>query len=139
MDTSDLFEVIGSIVDKAGILLVDLSVKAIGRSHMIRLLVDRPERINISQCTELASEIRDVIDGRMLLMNYRLEVSSPGIGRLLSTEVDWIRSVGRYLSVQTENDSFVDWLEEYTDGSLKFRNGRTITTDDILRSVEVLD
>ena len=139
MDTSDLFEVIESIVDRAGILLVDLSVKNIGRSHMIRLLVDRPERINISQCTELASEIRDIIDGKMLLTNYRLEVSSPGIGRLLSTEVDWIRSIGRYLSVQMENDSFVDWLEEYSDGCLKFRKGRTITTDEILRSVEVLD
>lgn len=139
MDTSDLFEVIESIVDRAGILLVDLSVKNIGRSHMIRLLIDRPERINISQCTKLASEIRDIIDGKMLLTNYRLEVSSPGIGRLLSTEVDWIRSVGRYLSVQMENDSFVDWLEEYSDGYLKFRNGKIITTDEILRSVEVLD
>ena len=139
MDSTDLFEMIEDIVDRTGILLVDMSVKIIGRSHMIRLLVDRPERINISECAELAGEIRDLIDGKMLLSNYRLEVSSPGIGRLLSTEIDWIRSTGRKLSVQLKDENIVDWLEEYSNGCLKFRGGRTLTTDDIVNAVEVLD
>ncbi|MEN8209696.1 MAG: hypothetical protein ABFR50_10660 [Candidatus Fermentibacteria bacterium] len=139
MDTSDLFEAIENIVDETGVLLVDMSIKNIGRSHMIRLLVDRPERINISECASLSREIRDYIDGKMLLTNYRLEVSSPGIGRLLGTEVDWIRSVGRYLSIEMENDTFIDWLEEYSDGSLKFREGRIVTPDEIVKAVEVLD
>jgi hypothetical protein len=38
-----------------------------------------------------------------------------------------------------ENDSFVDWLEEYSNGRLKFRKGRIVTTDEILNAVEVLD
>ena len=139
MDSPDLYELIEDIVDRTGILLVDLSVKNIGRSHMVRLLVDRPGRINISECTELASEIRDLIDGKMLLLNYRLEVSSPGIGRLLDTEVDWTRSIGRKLSVQIEDENIIDWLEEYSNGCLKFRNGRIVTTDDIVKAVEVLD
>ncbi len=139
MDSSDLYELIEDIVDRTGILLVDLSVKNIGRSHMVRLLVDRPGRINISECTELASEIRDLIDGKMLLSNYRLEVSSPGIGRILDKEVDWIRSIGRKLSVQIEDENIIDWLEEYSNGCLKFRNGMNVTTDDILKAVEVLD
>ncbi len=139
MDSSDLYELIEDIVDSTGILLVDLSVKNIGRSHMVRLLVDRPERINISECTKLASEIRDLIDGKMLLSNYRLEVSSPGIGRILDKEVDWIRSIGRKLSVQIEDENIIDWLEEYSNGCLKFRNGRIVTTGDILKAVEVLD
>jgi len=107
--------------------------------YMIRLLVDRPGRINISECAELTRTIRDLIDGKMLLLNYRLEVSSPGIGRLLSTEVDWIRSVGRKLSVQMKDENLVDWLEEYSNGCLKFRKGRTVATDDIVSAVEVLD
>ena len=139
MNSSDLYEMIEEIVDRAGILLVDMSVKNIGRSHMIRLLVDRPERINISQCAELSRKIRDFIDGNMLLVNYRLEVSSPGIGRLLNKEVDWIRSAGRKLSVQMENENFIDWLEEYSNGCLKFREGRIVTTEDIVSAVEVLD
>lgn len=139
MDSSDLFEMVEDIVDGNGILLVDMSVKNIGRSHMIRLLVDRPGRISISECADLTRTIRDLIDGKMLLVNYRLEVSSPGIGRLLSTEVDWIRCVGRKLSVQSMDDNFIDWLDEYSNGCLKFSEGRTVTTDNIVSAVEVLD
>ena len=139
MNSSDLYEMIEEIVDRDGILLVDMSVKNIGRSHMIRLLVDRPERINISQCAELSRKIRDLIDGNMLLSNYRLEVSSPGIGRLLNTEVDWIRSIGRKLSLQMENENIIDWLDEYSNGCLKFREGRIVTAEDIVSAVEVLD
>jgi len=139
MDTTDLFEMIEKLVDNAGLMLVDLAVKNIGRSHMVRLLVDKPERVNISECAELSRSIKDYIDGNMLLENYRLEVSSPGIGRILSTEIDWIRCVGRKLEVDIEDEIFTDWLEEYSDGRLKFREGRIVSADSIVKAVEVLD
>ena len=134
-----MFEDIDEFVDKAGLMLVDFTMKNIGRSHIIRLLVDKPERVTIKECAELSRSIKDHLDGNMLQLNYRLEVSSPGIGRLLSTEVDWERSVGRKLSVQIEDEDFIDWLEGYKEGCLKFREGRIVTADDIVRAVEVLD
>jgi len=73
------------------------------------------------------------------MLNYRLEVSSPGIGRLLCTDVDWIRSIGRKLSVEIEDDKFTEILSEYRDGCLKFSNGRTVSAEDIMSAVEVLD
>lgn len=139
MESSDLCEIIEDLVDKAGLLLVDLTEKHVGRSHMIRLLVDRPGRINIAECAGLSRMIKDSIDGDIPLLDYRLEVSSPGIGRFLTSEVDWIRSVGRKLSVKMVDSDFIDWLEEYSDGCLKFRNDRNVITDDILSAVEVLD
>lgn len=139
METADLFEVIEEFVDRAGLMLVDLAVKNIGRSHMIRLLVDKSDRVTIKDCAELSRSIKDHLDGNMPELNYRLEVSSPGIGRLLSTEVDWARSVGRKLSVQTEEEDFTDWLDGYNERCLKFREGRIVTTDDIVMAVEVLE
>ena len=139
METADLFEVIEEFVDRAGLMLVELTVKNIGRSHMIRLLVDKPDRVTIKDCAELSRSVKDHLDGNMPELNYRLEVSSPGIGRLLSTEVDWARSVGRKLSVQLKDEDFTDWLEEYSEGCLKFREGRTATPDDIVMAVEALD
>jgi len=139
MDSSDLTEIIEDLVNKAGLLLVDLTVNNIGRSHMIRLLVDRSGRINIKECAMLSRMIRDSIDGSMILTNYRLEVSSPGIGRLLTTEIDWIRSINRKLSIKMEDEELIDWLEEYSNGCLKFREGRMVTTDDVVSAVEVLD
>jgi ribosome maturation factor RimP len=139
MGTTDLFKVIEGFVDRAGLMLVDLTVRNTGRSCMIRLLVDKPERVTIRDCAELTRSIKDHLDGNMLQLDYRLEVSSPGIGRLLCTEVDWERSIGRKLSVHMEDEDFSDWLEEYREGFLKFREGRIVIADDIVRAVEILD
>jgi len=139
MENPELFEKIEEFVEGAGLMLVDLAVKNIGRSYMVRLLVDRPGGINIRECAELSRIIKDYIDGNMILSNYRLEVGSPGIGRLLTTDVDWARSIGRKLSIQMEDDEFTDWLLEYNEGYLKFKEGRILSAGDIVRAVEVLE
>jgi ribosome maturation factor RimP len=141
MESTDLFDLAEALVRDSGLLLVDLSVKNTGRTYMIRLLVDRPGRVSIRECAELSRKLQDAMDENLLLMNenYRLEVGSPGIGRLLSTEVDWVRSVGRKLSVETPEEQVVDWLEAYDCGVLKFREGLEVPVSQIMRAVEVLD
>ncbi len=141
MEETDLFELVERLVSEAGLLLVDLSVKNTGRRYMIRLLADRPGRIGINECAKLSRAIQDAMDENLLLLNenYRLEVSSPGIGRPLSTETDWLRTVGRKLTVELEEDGFTDWLEEYSSGLLKFRDGREVASADIVSAVEALE
>jgi len=141
METDDLLELTGRLVSEAQLLLVDLSVKNTGRKYMIRLLVDRPGRVSVNECASLSRRLQDAMDENLLLAgeNYRLEVSSPGIGRVLSTEVDWVRSVGRRLSVQLDEDRFVDWLETYSSGLLRFREGREVQAADIVSAVEVIE
>ncbi len=141
MENTDLFDLAENLVRESGLLMVDLSVKNTGRTYLIRLLVDRPERVGINECVALSRKLQDAMDENLLLSseNYRLEVSSPGIGRPLSTEVDWVRSVGRRLSIRLEDGSFVDWLDGYSSGILKFREGREVSTADIVSAVEVLE
>lgn len=141
METDDLLELTRRLVSEAQLLLVDLSVKNTGRKYMIRLLVDRPGRVGVNECASLSRRLQDAMDENLLLAgeNYRLEVSSPGIGRVLSTEVDWVRSVGRRLSVQLDEDRFVDWLETYSSGLLRFRDGREVQAADIVSAVEVIE
>lgn len=141
MESMDLFEILESLVHDSELMLVDLSIKRVGRSNIIRILVDRPGRVTISECARLSRAVKDRIDGDMLMMgeNYRLEVGSPGIGRLLHSEVDWKRTVGRKLSVELEDDSFSDWLDGYDGEVLIFRNGRTVPVDAVRRALEVLD
>ncbi|OPL19524.1 MAG: hypothetical protein AVO35_10195 [Candidatus Aegiribacteria sp. MLS_C] len=141
MDSPDLLEIVQGLVDEAGLLLVDLSVRNTGRKYMIRLLVDRPGRVTVMECAGLSRELQDTMDQNLLFSgwDYRLEVSSPGVGRPLSGEVDWIRSVGRRLSVRLEGEDFVDWLEDYGSGLLKFSDGREISAESIVSAVEVLE
>lgn len=141
MDTDELFDLVEELVEESSLLLVDMSAKNVGRTYHIRILVDRPGRVTIDECAGLSRKVKDSIDGGLLVMNenYRLEVSSPGIGRPLSSEVDWIRSVGRELSVELQDGSFTSTLEDYTEGRLRFQDEREVAAEDIVRAVEVLD
>lgn len=141
MNTDELFDTVENLVKESGLLLVDMTAKNVGRTYHIRILVDRPGRVTVDECARLSRSVKDSIDGEMLVMNenYRLEVSSPGIGRPLSSEVDWIRSVGRTISVELQDDSFIGILEDYTGGHLRFKNNREVAADEIVRAVEVID
>jgi ribosome maturation factor RimP len=141
MESTDLFDLAERLVKESGLLMVDLSVRNTGRTYMIRLLVDRPGRVTISECAGLSRELQDAMDENQLFMNdnYRLEVGSPGIGRPLSTEVDWVRSVGRRLSVELQDENFVDLLKAYGSGVLVFGEGREVPVTDIVNAVEVLE
>ncbi len=141
MEITNLDEVIRKLVAEEELMLVDLTMTKVGRNHIIRILVDRYGRVAIGQCAKLSRKINNVIDSDMLLkgFNYRLEVSSPGVGRLLHTEVDWNRTIDRKLRVELDGDEIVDWLENYDAGVLTFRSGREVAVDEIRKALEVLE
>ncbi len=141
LEFDELSELAHKVVREKGFLLVDFSMRKTGTKYMIRLLVDRPGRITIMECVRISKAFQDAMDQELVMEgeNYRLEVSSPGVGRLLSREVDWVRTVGRKLSIRLETEEFVGYLEEYDSDILKFRNGRVIPVSEIVSAVEVLD
>ena len=141
MENMNLDEILEDLVAGEELMLVDMKLSKVGRSHVIRILVDCPGRVNLSQCAKLSRIVKDAIETDMLLKgeNYRLEVSSPGVGRLLHTEVDWKRTIGRKLSVELDDDVIVDWLEHYDAGVLTFRSGRKVPVDAISKALEVLE
>ena len=141
MDTSEIMELIEDRVAEAGLLLVDMTVKNLGRSYALRVLVDRPGRVTVSECAHLSRTVMDMIEEKLLLgdENYRLEISSPGIGRQLSTRTDWIRCVGRKLSVKlNDGTEITDWLEGYQDDVLRFRDKGEVPSEDVMQALEVI-
>ncbi|MCK4506445.1 MAG: hypothetical protein KAW14_12590 [Candidatus Aegiribacteria sp.] len=141
METANIDEIIRKLVAGEELMLVDLTMTKVGRSHIIRILVDRQGRVTISQCAKLSRKVKDAIDTDMLLKGeyYRLEVSSPGVGRLLHTEVDWKRTIDRKLHIELDDEIIIDWLEHYDAGVLTFRSGREVAVDAIRKALEVLE
>ena len=85
MDSMNLDEILEDLIAGEELMLVDMTLAKVGRSHVIRILVDCPGRVNHGQCAKLSRIVKNAIEKDMLLNgeNYRLEVSSPGVGRLL--------------------------------------------------------
>ena len=84
----------------AGIEIVEVELKGSGRSHLLRIYIDKPEGVTHADC-ELVSravgaalDLEDPIPG-----TYELEVSSPGVERKLGKWQDWQRFAGKKVKV----------------------------------------
>jgi ribosome maturation factor RimP len=100
-----LLQVVEPIVRDHGLEVVDARVlRGGGRAHL-RLVVDTPEgdgRVLVDTCAAVSREVghgldaADVIEG-----SYLLEVTSPGIDRVLARERDFERAIGRRIEIET--------------------------------------
>ena len=139
MAHDDVLEHVEKITEELDLLLVDVNLFQAGRRRILRVLVDKPGRVGLDECASLSRAIGNAIETLDLIgSEYTLEVSSPGIGRDLSTENDWIRCVGRKLEVKTDTDEFVSILTDYKDGLLTFEDGRVTDPGSVLTAREAI-
>lgn len=139
MEAEGLRELVDTAVERAGLLLVDLQLVRTGRRVLLRVLADRKGRITVGECAGLSREIGDLVDAHGVLdSDYTLEVSSPGIGRPLSTMVDWERCQGRTLCVKTAEHETTGVLVGHEGDDLIMEGEVTIPLETILEAREVI-
>jgi len=95
-----------------------IALESPGRDSL-RLYVDHPDGVDLALCERVTKQLRD------LLVDYSLEVSSPGVERPLTKPEHFRRFVGRRVRVRTR---------EKLEGRTNF-TGKIAAADD--REVEV--
>ncbi|ACM60149.1 ribosome maturation factor RimP [Caldicellulosiruptor bescii] len=98
--TKKVEELVKPILERYGFDLVDIEFKKEGKSHFLRVYIDKPGGITIDDCqlvSEELSEKLDIVDP--IPFSYYLEVSSPGVDRPLVTDRDFIRNKGKVVDV----------------------------------------
>ncbi|MFI6759512.1 ribosome maturation factor RimP [Micromonospora sp. NPDC050417] len=99
--------VIEPVVTAAGYDLEDVSVSRAGRRHVVRIIVDGDQGINLDAVADISRAISAALDlaeetgGDLVAGEYQLEVSSPGVDRPLTLPRHWRRNVGRLVKVTT--------------------------------------
>jgi len=99
---SSLWAMIEPILDPEGIELVELEFKLEAGRRVLRIYIDTPGGVTLDDC-ELVNrqvgallDIKDPID-----RSYTLEVSSPGINRVLRREKDFRSFAGSPVRIRT--------------------------------------
>jgi len=70
------------------------------RDWYLRIFVDKPQGMGIEDCQRLSEALGKELDQRDVVPeNYILEVSSPGLDRVLRKERDFIREKGKTVDV----------------------------------------
>jgi ribosome maturation factor RimP len=96
-----LTPVLTRLLDRAGVDLEQVEISAAGRRSVLRVVVDRDGGVDLDSVAELSRMISVELDSTEIMgaMPYVLEVSSPGVDRLLTRPVHWRRAIGRLVCV----------------------------------------
>ncbi len=121
------------VVDERGCELVDVEIARNRGQGLLRIIVDSPVadgRVPIETCVAISREVETLLDAADAMTGaYQLEVSSPGLDRLLGREKDFRAAVGQELKLRTRRPF---------EGRKRFR-GRLVAVEDTPQTVVKMD
>ena len=115
-----------------GYELVDLERS--GKGLFLRVFIDKPEGINVDDCAAVSHHLMRLLAVENIIYD-RLEVSSPGLDRLLKKERDFVRFTGQKARIRLRvpvngQRNFVGVLRETSAGKVQIEvDGRVLSLD----------
>lgn len=95
-------ELLCPIVEEYHFELVDVEFVKEGGTWYLRAYIDKEGGITVDDCELVSRKMSDLLDEKDYIEeSYIFEVSSPGLGRPLKKEKDYVRSVGKELEIRT--------------------------------------
>ena len=95
-------ELITPIIERMNFELVDVEYVKEGGTWYLRAYIDKEGGITVNDCEAVAREMNEILDQEDFVEDsYVFEVSSPGLGRPLKKEKDYIRSMGKEVEIRT--------------------------------------
>jgi ribosome maturation factor RimP len=99
--TTNLAQLIEPVVIALGYELVAVEHRRGTRSSLLRVYIDSPDGIGVDDCSRVSHQLSGVLDvEEPIAGHYTLEVSSPGLDRLLSKPQDYERFAGQMVKVR---------------------------------------
>ncbi len=84
-----------------GLELVDVEFKKEGKNWILRIYIDREGGVTLADCQKVSRLAGDIIEVEEVIEPvYTLEVSSPGLNRVLKKEKDFLKYSGKKIYVQ---------------------------------------
>ena len=97
-----LWSMIEPVLEPEGIELVDIEFKLEGGRWVLRLYIDTPQGVTLDDCELVSRQIGALLDIKDPIEHrYVLEVSSPGINRVLRKEEDFRLFAGSPVRIRT--------------------------------------
>lgn len=128
-------ELLTPILERMNFELVDVEYVKEGGTWYLRAYIDKEGGITVNDCEAVAREMNEILDREDFVEDsYVFEVSSPGLGRPLKKEKDYVRSMGKELEIRTyrainREKEFYGVLTAYGAGTVTIRqeNGEQLT------------
>jgi ribosome maturation factor RimP len=97
----ELIRLLQPAVEALGYELVEIEYLGTGDGGLVRVYIDTPRGVGLEDCERVSHAVSSVLDVEDPVPgHYRLEVSSPGLDRVLRTPQHFARFVGNRVKVQ---------------------------------------
>ena len=94
-------ELIKDKIENIGYSLYDVEYAKEGPNYYLRIYIDSLNGIDLNDCEKVSNEINDVLDeANYIKEQYFLEVSSPGIERILRKDCHLEQNIGNQVEVK---------------------------------------
>ena len=115
--------------------LVDVEYVKEAGNWYLRAYIDKEGGITVNDCEAVAREMNEILDREDFVEDsYVFEVSSPGLGRPLKKEKDYVRSMGKEIEIRTyrainREKEFYGILSAYDESTvtIETENGEKMT------------
>lgn len=89
------------IIEEHQFELVDVEYVKEGSNWYLRAYIDKEGGITVDDCEIVSKALSDLLDQEDFIKDaYILEVSSPGLGRPLKKDKDFLRSIGEEVEIR---------------------------------------
>ena len=123
-------ELLKDKIENVGYSLYDVEYSKEGQNYYLRIFIDSPKGIDLNDCEKVSNEINELLDqADYIKEQYFLEVSSPGVERILRKDSHLAQNIGKqveaklYKKDENGNKNYI--------GELKAFDNDTITIDEL--------
>jgi ribosome maturation factor RimP len=119
-----LIELLGPVVTGLGYELWELEYGTRPGGGLLRLYIDSPDGISVDDCERVSRAVSETLDAADPIQNeYTLEVSSPGLDRVLRTPEHFARFAGERVKLE---------MSQAVNGRKRFAGRLTDVTGEVI-------
>jgi ribosome maturation factor RimP len=129
---ADVAQLLESTLSGLGYEFVDMERS--GKGKLMRVFIDKPDGIKLEDCAVVSNHLTRVFAVENVEYE-RLEISSPGLDRLLRKEQDFVRFAGQKARIKVRvpvegQRNFVGVLRETREGKVEIEvDGKLVSID----------
>ena len=134
---SELEQFLAPLIEQERMELVDLQYVTEAGRKVLRIFLDKDDGIKLADCEVMSDKIGSLLDTSEIIPDsYVLEVSSPGLDRILKKESDFVKFAGKKARVSTYapvngQRNFLGKIVSCADGKLTIddETGKTVALE----------
>lgn len=96
-----VYTLLGKTIINLGYELYDVEYAKEGKDFFLRIFIDKPDGIDLNDCEKVNNAIMDILDeADYIKEQYFLEVSSPGVERILRKDKHLKENIGKEVEIK---------------------------------------